>query len=297
MEISFYYISLGQLIGSFLRFLPDRTYLEIMYRRYHKTKLHLSAPEKFTEKLQWLKLHDRRPLYTKLVDKYEVKKIVSDQIGSKYVVPLLGVWDTPEAINWEKLPEKFVVKTTHYGGSSGVIVCKSKKKLDIPQAIVKLQRNLKQNAFLFGREWPYKGVRPRIIAEQLIEIEGVNDIPDYKWYCFDGKPTYCQVIQNRSKHETIDFFDANWQHCDFVGLNSKANNANQLPRRPICLREQIEIASQLSKGIPFVRIDLYEAKGKVYFGEFTFYPGSGFGSFRPPEFDFVLGKMIDLTMA
>ncbi len=297
MEVGCYNITLGQLTGRFLRFLPDHTYLEIMYRRYHKTKLHLATPEKFTEKLQWLKLHDRRPLYTKLVDKYEVKQIVSNLIGSKYVVPLLGVWDTPEAINWEKLPEKFVVKTTHYGGSSGVIVCKSKTKLDIPQTVAKLQRNLKLNAYLYGREWPYKGVRPRIIVEQLIEIEGVNDIPDYKWYCFNGKPTYCQVIQNRSEHETIDFFDTNWQHCDFVGLNPKANNANQIPRQPKCLREQIEIATQLSKGIPFVRIDLYEAKDKVYFGEYTFYPGSGLGSFRPSEFDYVLGKMIDLTIA
>lgn len=296
MEIGTRYISQGQLIGKFLRFLPDRAYLELMYRWYHKEKLNLAKPVKFTEKLQWLKLYDRHPLYTKLVDKYEAKQIVSDIIGSKYVIPLIGVWDTPDSINWEKLPEKFVVKTTHYGGSSGVIVCKSKQRINKAQTVENLQENLKLNAFLYGREWPYKEVTPRIIAEQLIEIEGMNDIPDYKWYCFNGQPTYCQVIQNRREHETIDFFDANWQHCDFIGLNPKASNAKAIPSRPKCLLEQIEIAKQLSKGIPFVRIDLYEANGKVYFGEYTFYPGSGLGSFRPAKFDLVLGEMIDLSV-
>lgn len=295
MVIENHYFSLGQLAGELLRFLPDTAYLRLMYRRYHKTRLNLANPEKFTEKLQWLKLHDRHPLYSRLVDKYEVKQIVSEKIGSQYVVPLLGVWDAPNAINWEKLPDKFVIKTTHYGGSSGVIVCKNKQKLDIPKAIKKLEGNFKLDAYLYGREWPYKNVKPRIIAEQLIEIEGINDIPDFKWYCFNGKPTYCQVIQNRSEHETIDFFDNNWQHCNFIGLNPRANNAENPPCQPSCLQEQLEIASILSKGIPFVRIDLYEANGKVYFGEYTFYPGSGLGSFRPSEYDKLLGNMIDLS--
>lgn len=265
-----------------------------MYGRYHRTKLDLVNPTKFTEKLQWLKLYDRRPEYPYMVDKYEVKQIVSNKIGNQYVVPLLGVWESPEAINWEELPDKFVIKTTHYGGSSGVIVCKDKRNLNIAQSIAKLKENFKLDAYLYGREWPYKSVKPRIIAEQLIEIEGANDIPDYKWYCFNGRPTYCQVIQDRSLHETIDFFDTNWNHCDFVGLNPKANNANQPPSQPSCLNEQIEIASKLAKGIPFVRIDLYEANGKVYFGEYTFYPASGLGSFKPSEFDMILGGLIEV---
>ena len=267
-----------------------------MYKRYHRTKLNLVNPTKFTEKLQWLKLYDRQPKYPYMVDKYEVKQIVSNIIGNQYVVPLLGVWESPEAINWEELPDKFVIKTTHYGGSSGVIVCKDKQNLNISQAIAKLKNNFKLNAYLYGREWPYKSVRPRIIAEQLLEIEGSNDIPDYKWYCFNGKPTYCQVIQDRSSHETIDFFDTNWNHCDFIGLNPKAKNANLPPIQPSCLNKQIEIASKLAKGIPFVRIDLYEANGKVYFGEYTFYPASGLGSFRPFEFDMILGELIEIKV-
>lgn len=275
------------------RFVPDAPFIRLKYRCYTGSKLHLNSPKTYTEKLQWLKLHDHNPLYTTLVDKYAVKKWVSDIIGEEYVIPTLGVWDKPEDIDWNSLPNQFVLKCTHDCG--GLVICRDKATLDKDSAMVKLRKSLKFDYYLAGREWPYKNVPRRIIAEQFIESKPENkDLPDYKWYCFNGEPKFCQVIQERSTKETIDFFDLEWKHQEFVGLNENADNAIVTPKRPANLKTHIRIAKELSKNTTFARIDLYDVNDRQYFGEVTLYPACGFGKFRPEQYNDILGKMLTL---
>lgn len=289
------------LLEHFGQWLPDSVYLKIMYRLKMRHKLNLRNPTTFSEKLQWLKLYDRRSEYTTMVDKYAVKEYVSSIIGGEYVIPTLGVWDKPEDIDWDSLPDKFVLKTTHGGGSSGVVICRDKTSFNREKAMSMLKESMKQNIYGFSKEWPYKNVPRRVLAEQYIEPHpNTNDLPDYKWYCFNGEPKYCQVIQNRSTEETIDFFDTVWKHQDFIGVlpynGSDFANAKVCPSRPSDLDAQIRIAKILAKDYPFSRIDLYSLFDKTYFGEITFYPASGFGSFEPAESDKMLSQMIQLPI-
>lgn len=292
----FYPALLGEsLLLHFGQWLPDRTYLKLLFRFKMGRKLDLINPKTFSEKLQWLKLYNRRSEYTKMVDKYAVKDLVAKTIGEEYIIPTLGVWNKPEDIEWDKLPNQFVLKTTHGGGSTGVVICKDKTTFDKQIAISKLNASLKMDIYRLFREWPYKNVPKRIIAERYVSpaIDKM-DLSDYKWYCFNGVPKYCQVIQDRTSKETIDFFDTNWRHQEFVGLNPKADQAVNPPIRPSHIETQVRLASLLSKSFPFSRIDLYEAENKVYFGEITFFPMSGFGSFKPNRYNDVLGQMITL---
>lgn len=279
----------------FFTWLPDKVYLKWLYRLIVGHRLNLNNPQTFSEKLQWLKLYDRKPEYTKMVDKYAVKDYVASIIGKEYIIPILGVWDRPEDIEWDILPEKFVLKTTHGGGSTGVVICKNKSTFDRQRAISRLKDSLKQDIYRTLKEWPYKNVPKRIIAEKYIEPSAnIKDIPDFKWYCFNGEPKYCQVIQDRTTKETIDFFDSNWMHQEFIGLSSLAEHAAVIPSRPSNLETQIRIASELAKGLPFSRIDLYETGDHTFFGEITVYPASGLGSFRPDQYDKILGHMLVL---
>ncbi len=276
----------------------DSTYLRVRYGLLMGKSLDLNNPQTFSEKLQWLKLFDRRPVYTTMVDKYAVKDYVASIIGEKYIIPTLGVWDKPEFIDWDKLPNQFVLKTTHGGGSLGVVICKDKKNFDQKAAVNRLKHNMKESDWRIQRERPYKNVPHRIIAEEYIEPDSnSNDLPDYKWFCFNGEPMYCQVIKNRSTKETIDFFDTNWRHQEFVGLNPNADCELNEPNRPIDLEKQIQIARLLSKNIPFVRVDLYSVNGQTLFGEMTFYPYSGYGSFRPEKYNLSIGKLINLDLS
>lgn len=261
--------------------------------------LDLKNPRSFGEKLQWLKLYDHCPEYTQMVDKVKAKDYVATIIGDDYVIPTLGVWDKPEDIDWDKLPGSFVLKTNHSGGNTGVIICRDKESFDRHRAIKTLIQSLQCDIYRDFREWPYKNVTKRVFAEEYIAPPtGVKDLPDYKWFCFDGEPRYCQVIQNRTTHETIDFFDTEWNHQVFYGLNPKGGPvfgpAEVPPERPFHLSTHLHIARELSRGIPFVRVDLYETSRGVYFGEITFYPMSGFGGFSPSEWDIKLGDMIHL---
>ena len=279
----------------FFNWMSDETYLRMIYRINMGKSLKLNNPHTFNEKLQWLKLYDRRHEYTMMVDKNAVKDYVASIIGSDYIIPSLGVWDKFDDINFEKLPSQFVLKCTHDSG--GLVIVKDKSRLDIDAARAKINHCLKHNYYWGLREWPYKNVKPRIIAERYIEPDSnVKDLPDYKWYCFNGEPKYCQVIQDRSTKETIDFFDTEWNHQDFIGLNPKAIHATHIPPRPELLNTQIKIAQELSKNFPYVRVDLYNAGGKIYFGELTFFPGSGFGEFRPEEWNDKLGSWIKLPI-
>ncbi len=280
-------------IISFL--LPDKIHLLIEYRLKMGKKLNLEDPHSFCEKIQWLKLYNRKIEYSKLVDKLTVKQFVADTIGNKYVIPTLGVWDKVEDIDFDQLPNRFVLKTSHGGGSVGVLICKDKEKLDKQKAIKSMRRAMKQNIYKTCLEWPYKNIPKKIFAEQYMEDNpDVPDLPDYKWYCFNGEPMFCQVIQDRKTKETIDFFDTEWKHQEFIGLNPNVDNAIVLPERPAGIETMLSIARKLSKDIPFARVDLYVINNNIYFGEITLYPASGMGRFRPEQYDQILGQLLVL---
>lgn len=274
--------------------IPNLPWLKLLYRIKNGYWMNFSNPKTFGEKIQWLKIYGFKPEYTQMVDKYAVKDYVSDKIGSQYVIPTIGIWDKPELIEWEKLPNKFVLKTTHGGGSCGVVICKDKDTLDKEKAVAELNVSMSFNAGNSFRERPYMGVQKRVIAEKFLDTDGGSELCDYKFYCFNGEPKYCQVIRDRSTKETIDFYDMDWTHMPFVGLNPGVTNGDTPVKCPENLEDMKCICKELSKDIPFVRIDLYEVKGNVYFGEITFYPASGFGTFTPSEWNLRLGEMISL---
>lgn len=288
------YIKLA--IINFLGFIPDRLYSSIKYFKAVRRFPNLRNPKLFCEKILWLKLYDRNPFYSKLVDKYEVKKYISSTIGSEYIIPTIGVWDNEKDIDFNLLPDQFVLKCTHDSGR--VIICKDKNKLNIDNIRKELRYSLKRNFYKVTREWPYKDVPRKIIAEQYMIDNKSSELTDYKFFCFNGKPLYCQVIQNRSTDETIDFFDMLWNRIDgligLIGLNASLRNSNTKIDKPETFEEMKIVAESLSKNIPFVRIDLYNINNKVYFSEFTFYPASGNGIFMPFEWNKMLGDYIDL---
>jgi len=269
----------------------DEMYLKMLFRLKMGYKLDLKNPKTYSEKLMWLKLHDHNPEYTRLVDKCAVKEIVARAIGNQYVIPTLGVWNRPEDIEWDKLPNHFVLKTTHGGGNTGVVICKDKSCLDKEKTIEKLKKSLKQDIYKTLREWPYKNVPRRIIAEQYIE-SGNNDLPDYKFFCFDGEVKALFIGTERGTGNVkFDYFDADFNHLDLVQQHPMSGR--DIPK-PICFDEMKEVASKLSRGIPHVRIDLYEVNGQVYFGEYTFYHHGGCVPFHPQKWDDIFGSWITL---
>ena len=287
------------IIQNFFGWLPDKTYLQLLYRFKMGHRLDLNHPKTFTEKIQWLKLYNRRPEYTLMVDKYVVKKYVADIIGEKYIIPTLGVWDKPEDIDWDALPNEFVLKTTHGGGSGGVVICKDKKTFDRNKAILTLRDSMNGDIYRSLREWPYKDVKKRVLAEKYMAPKDmvnnpIYDLSDYKFFCFNGEPKYCQVIRDRHSKESIDFYDMNWRHQEFVGLNPIASNGINPVPRPLLLDDMICICHKLSENMKFVRIDMYVIDNRIYFGEITFYPASGMGLFNPDKWNEELGNLISL---
>lgn len=273
--------------------LPDDVFLKKYYQSVFGRELDIENPQTFTEKLQWLKLYDRRPEYTMMVDKYLVREHISKTIGSEYLIPLLGVWNTPDEINFNMLPNQFVLKCNHNSGL-GMCICKNKKTLNISKVKRDLWKGIKENYYLKCREWPYKNVPRKIIAESYLEDELGEELKDYKIYCFNGQPKYCQVIANRFTNETIDFYDLEWNHQLFVGLTPKVKNSYISFSKPKNFQSMIKFSSILSESMIFSRIDFYESKGKLFFGEITLYPMSGFGQFYPDEWNYKLGEMIHL---
>lgn len=291
---------MASIVTNFLRWLPDAPYLKLLYRFKMGHRLDLKSPKTFTEKIQWLKLYNRKPEYTTMVDKYAVKQYVANIIGEEYIIPTLGVWDKPEDVDWENLPNQFVLKTTHGGGGGGVVICRDKKIFDKNAAIDKLNESLSSDIYRGLREWPYKNVPKRIIAEKFMAPEkssAPKDLPDYKFFCFNGEPKYCQVIRDRHTKETIDFYDMDWNHMLFVGLNPLARNGLTPVARPGNLDEMKDICRKLADPKSFVRVDLYVIDDKSYFGELTLYPASGMGVFTPEEWNSKLGDLLTLPKA
>lgn len=293
------YLFCDSIVKNFLRFLPDKLYISLRYRCQMGYWVNWKHPKTFTEKLQWLKVYNHRPEYTMMVDKYAVKQYIADRIGWQHIIPTLGVWDKAEDINWDTLPKQFVLKTTHGGGSGGVVLCKDKMTFDKNVAIVKLNKSMSSDIYSALREWPYKNVKRQVIAEKfMIPNDKLNDptydLTDYKFFCFNGVPKFCQVIRDRHTCESIDFYDMAWNHQGFVGLNPVARNGLTPVARPEHFDEMKGICKTLSANVPFLRVDLYEINGDVYFGELTFYPASGFGHFTPPEWNKRLGELIQL---
>lgn len=288
------------LVRNFLWFLPDKPYLSLRYRCLMGYWINWKHPKTFTEKLQWLKVYDYKPEYTRMVDKLAAKDYVAERIGMEYIIPTLGVWDNVDDIDWESLPNQFVLKTTHGGGGCGVVVCLDKAKFDKNKAIHKLKISMHTNAGESYREKPYLNVPRKIIAEKFMAERKTSseiadkDLPDYKFFCFNGEPHYCQVIRDRHSKETIDFYDMEWRHMPFVGLNPVAKNGSNPVAKPQHLDTMKEICRKLSKDMKFSRIDLYVIDDKEYFGEITLYPAAGFGEFKPTEWNAKLGDMIKL---
>ena len=273
--------------------LPADTFLKTMYKIKTGKELNLENPVLYNEKLQWLKLYDHRPEYTTMVDKYSVKQFVAERIGNKYVVPLLGVWESVEDIDFDSLPDKFVLKTTHDSGA--VIICKNKKVFDINSAKKRLKYFLKRNYFDCNREWPYKNVKPRIIAEAYMEDSIYGELRDYKFFTFGGVPKVLYIAQGRgTSGETVaDFFDMDFNHLD---LKIDHEMATVPPEKPKCFEKMKRLAAILSEGTPQLRVDFYEVDGKVYFGEMTFFHCSGFEKFHPEEWDKIFGDWVKLPV-
>ncbi len=276
-----------------LNWMSDRQYLKIMFQKKLGYRLDLSSPETFNEKLQWLKLNDRKPIYSDMVDKYKAKAYVTKQIGEQYIIPTLGVWDSFEAICFDGLPEQFVLKCTHDSGC--IVICRDKRTLDISLAKEKLEKALKTSYYLHGREWPYRNVKPRIIAEAYMEDRQLGELRDYKFFCFNGVPKCYKIDFDRFTEHRANYYDME-SHLLELGEVICPPDMNRTIDPPSHLDLMRELAAALAKGIPFLRVDFYEVNGSVYFGELTFFPASGLGKFIYPGNDRLLGSWLSLPV-
>lgn len=272
--------------------LGDKIYIEILFRLKVGYKLNLNNPRTFNEKLQWLKLYYRNPKLIQMVDKYEVKVYIQNTIGEEYVISTLGVWDSFDDIDFENLPDKFVLKTTHDQG--GVVICEDKNKFNYSGAQHKLNKHLKRNFYLKYREWPYKDVKPRIIAEEFIGEDSL-ELKDYKFYCFNGEAKMVFIASGRNTMEKkFDFYDIHFNHLDIKRANTiQSKEGNQIPEN---YYKMVELAESLSSGLPHVRVDFFNIDGKIYFGELTFFTGAGMNPFYPEKWDYIIGDWIDLKL-
>lgn len=270
---------------------PEKCLQRMFYKRMGY-ELNLLNPQTYSEKLQWMKIHDHNPFYTKLVDKFEVKQYVSETIGSQYIIPTIAVWNRVCDIDFDKLPNQFVLKCTHDSG--GLVICKDRTSFDISKARKILRKSLRRNFYYLGFEWPYKNVKPRIIAEMYMEDSTVKELRDYKFFCFDGKVKALFIATERQKEGEdvkFDFFDEDFNHLD---LKQGHENAIKTPEKPVCFEEMKKLASILSKNIPQVRVDFYEVDGRIYFGEMTFFHHGGWTPFEPEEWDSIFGNWLNI---
>lgn len=282
---------IAALLYRFGGWLPDKLYLQwVIWLDCHR-HVELDNPKRFNDKLQWLKLYYRNPLWTQMVDKYGVKEIVRERGGEQYVVPCLGVWNKAEDIEWDKLPNRFVLKTGHDSGNNGVFICKDKSKIDKAKWTKLIDKSLKRDTSLPGREWPYRDVPRRVFAEQYLE-DASGELRDYKFFCFDGVVKYLYVATERqSGHLKFNYFDADFKP---LGMWQSHQPSDKPIEKPVVFEKMKEVAAKLSKGLPVVRVDLYEVNGRIYFGEYTFFSLGGMATFHPDEWDFIWGEQIRL---
>ena len=274
------------------RLIPDRIYLQIVYFKHFRKFINFNNPKNFNEKIQYLKLKYRSNELTEMADKYKVKQYVSKLIGNEYVIPTLGVWSTTEEINFNELPKKFVLKCNNDSG--GVVICKDKQALNIEETKKFLNSRLNNNGFWYGREWPYKNIKPCIIAEKYMENNGQNELIDYKFFCFNGQPKVVLVCSERfaSNNMCKTYFDENWNLLNIMEANHRIDKEQ---KKPQSFEKMKTISQKLAKGMPFVRIDFYEIEGSLYFGEITFFPASGLEKFKPEKWNNIFGDMIDIS--
>lgn len=277
-----------------LKWVPDKQFLQFWYHWNFGKKLNLEEPVTYNEKLQWLKLYDHNPDYPEMVDKYEAKKRIASILGEEYIVPTLGVWDSFDEIDFDALPDKFVLKTTHDSG--GVVICKDKLSFDVSSAKEKINRSLRKEFYYVGREWPYSQVKPRIIAESyLADEDNADNLNDYKFFCFDGYvDNVMMVLERASGNPKYYHFNVNsWKMCRFNRLCRSLPEGFTI-EKPCFIDEMVRVAQVLSKGYPHIRIDLYYVNGQIKFGEYTLYNQSGFETGFDTKTDEYLGRLIRL---
>ena len=273
--------------------IPDKPYIQLRFRFNLGYWPNLKNPKTFNEKLNWLKLYNRKRMYTNMVDKKAVKVIIANLIGEEYIIPTIGMWDSPNDINWDALPNQFVLKTTHGGGGCGVVVCSNKDIFDKSKAISKLIDSMKSDIYSELREWPYKNVEKKIIAEAFLDTKG-KELNDYKFFCFNGKVHCFKVDFGRFVEHHANYYATDGSLLPFGEKVCTPDPLYEVSM-PENLQEMIAIAEKISNGHPFLRVDLYNLDGKIYFGETTFFPAGGIGQFTDKAWDLKLGELINIT--
>ena len=287
--------------AGFYNDMDDEAYLRKLYRAHMNRDLNLENPQFYSEKLQWLKLYDHNPVYTQLVDKYRVREYIAEKLGEEYLIPLLGVWDDPDEIDFDALPDQFVLKCNHNSGT-GMCICRDKSQLDYGEVRKNLRKGIQEDFFLKAREWPYRDVPRKIIAEAYMyeesDVSVDRGLDDYRVYCFNGEPKLVYMYQsgtisvgNRPNIVSCDIFDTQWNHLPF---RQKSKNAPVVPLPPAHLDKMLEISRILAENYSFLRVDFYEINGRIYIGELTLFPGGGFSPFYPSEWDGKLGEWVML---
>jgi len=271
---------------------PDSWYVRCQYRYKMGKKLNLKDPRTFNEKIQWLKLNDRDPVYTKMSDKCQARTFVSDRLGENYLIPLIGEYDDFDDIDFTKFPQQFVIKCSHDSGS--VVIVKDKDTMDVDAVKKKICKALRRNYFWIGREWAYKNIEPKIIVEKYLEDESGVELKDYKIFCFGGVPKFIQVDFDRFTNHRRNIYSPKWEYMAFTSMYPTDQDVH-VPR-PENLDEMLSVAETLSAGVPHVRVDLYSIGSDIKFGELTFYHGSGVEKYDPEEWDGTLGGWIDLDV-
>lgn len=277
-----------------LRFLPDKLYLQLFYFATSGKFINFKNPVGYNEKLQWLKLNNKRPEYSKLVDKFAVREHIEKELGSEYLFPLLGHYERFEDIDFDALPEKFVLKCNHDSGSTKIVTKSELTKEKMKELKKHFNTRVRRDFYHAGREYPYKGIKPYIMAEQLMTYDDAPDksIEDYKFFCFDGVPKVVLIATDRQTDCRFDYFDMDFNHLDIIDHHPHADKP--IPK-PECFEEMKELAARLSKGMTTVRMDFYEINGKIYFGEYTFFSGGGFDIYVQPEWEKQMGDWIVLS--
>lgn len=271
--------------------ISDKFMVKILYRDVFGRKLNLDSPKTFNEKMQWLKLYNRKDIYTSYVDKLAVKDIVAKKIGKEYIIPTLKVYDSINEISLSDLPNQFVLKCTHDSGT--VVICSNKKELNFKESKDKLKKRMSENYFYRLREWPYKNVKPRIIAEEFINDDKEGQLKDYKFFCFNGRVKFLKIDFDRFSNHRANYYDLNMKLLPFGEVDFMPDR-NHIEKKPQNFEKMLELAEVLSEGLPFIRVDFYNVDGKIYFGELTFFPASGLGKFTDEKWDVEIGNMLEL---